>query len=246
MSQTTDISNYDPYRIDSLQEVDKILLQLLHQGVLLRMHNGNANHSVITTLIDLDFEHDTILIDSAAQQTINEQLLDSETAYFEAILDSVTIKFQVSALYATTFEGRPALAGPLPAFLHRIQRRENFRIQPTFDNTPQCTLVLNEQSYCLDIYDISSSGIALVDPDKVLTKHVTEIIPNCELILPQIGTVTVDLRLVRSQTQNLGSGKKISLIGCAFFKPEANQQIRIQNFIMAQERLQIARERGLA
>lgn len=246
MSQTSDNTNYDPYRIDSIQEVDQILLQLLNQGILLRMHNGNANHSVITTLVNLDFDHDTIIIDSAAQQTINEQLLSSEIAFFEAILDNVTVKFQVPAIYATTFEGRPALAGPLPTFLHRIQRRENFRIRPTFDNTAQCTLVVAEQSYQLEVHDISSKGVALIDLDEVLTEHIAEIIPNCEILLPTIGTVTVDLRLVRSQAQNRSNGKKVSLIGCAFFQPEANQQIRIQNFITAQERLQIARERGLA
>lgn len=246
MSQTSNTTNYDPYRIDSIQEVDQILLQLLNQGVLLRMHNGNASHSVITTLVDLDFEHDTIIIDSAAQQTINEQFLNSETVFFEAILDNVTVKFQVAAIYATTFEGRPALAGPLPTFLHRIQRRENFRIRPTFDNAVQCTLIINEVPHHLEVHDISSKGIALIDPEEVLTEHITKIIPNCEMLLPTIGTVTVDLRLVRSQIQNRSNGKKISLVGCAFFQPEANQQIRIQNFITNQERLQIARDRGLA
>lgn len=246
MPQTTNDTSYDPYKIDSIQEVDKILLQLLHQGVLLRMHNGNAHHSVITTLLDLDFDHDTIVIDSAAQQTINEQLLASETAYFEAILDNVSIKFQVSPLRTTSFEDRPALAGVLPNFLYRIQRRETFRVRPTFGNTPQCTLLLHDEPHVFDVYDLSSTGLALIDTNQLLTDHIQHILPDCQLNLPNIGVVSVDLQLVRAQPQLLNTGKKLPLVGCAFFQIEANPQIRIQNFIMAEERLQIARDRGLA
>ncbi|HJH24355.1 MAG TPA: hypothetical protein K8U84_07360 [Paenalcaligenes hominis] len=51
---------------------------------------------------------------------------------------------------------------------------------------------------------------------------------------------------MRSQTQTLNAGKKLPLVGCAFKDTEASQLIRIQNFIMAEERKQIARDRGLA
>ena len=246
MSQNTNVPSPDPYRVDSLQEVDKILLQLLRQGVLLRMHDSNDHHSVITTLLDIDFEHDTIVIDSAAQQTINEQLLANKMAYFEAILDSVSVKFQVASLYTTTFEDRPALAGALPNFLYRIQRRETFRVRPTLGNTAHCAITLHGQVHTFDVYDISSTGLALIDPNGLLTDHIQQTLPDCELTLPHIGVVTVDLQLVRAQSQLLGTGKKRPLVGCAFSHIEANPQIRIQNFIMAEERLQIARDRGLA
>lgn len=246
MSQILDTASYDPYRIDSLPEVDKILQQLLDQGVLLRMHSGNPQHAVITTLVHLDFTNDTILIDSAAQQTINAQLIANEVAFFDAILDSVSIKFQVSALYSTAFEGRPALAGPLPAFLYRIQRRENFRIRPTFESAAQCSITLDDQSHRFDIHDISASGLALIDPDERLSELVHTTLAECELHLPQVGRAKVNLHLMRSQTQTLNAGKKLPLVGCAFKDTEASQLIRIQNFIMAEERKQIARDRGLA
>ncbi|MEZ2722218.1 flagellar brake protein [Paenalcaligenes hominis] len=246
MSQNLDPTSYDPYRIDSLPEVDKILRQLLDQGVLLRMHSGNPQHAVITTLIDLDFTNDTIIIDSAAQQTINAQLVASETAFFDALLDSVSIKFQVSALYSTVFEDRPALAGPLPAFLYRIQRRENFRVRPTFESAAQCTIYLDDQSHLFDVYDISASGVALIDPDERLTQLVHSTLEGCELHLPQIGRAKVNLHLIRSQNQILYAGKKLPLVGCAFSNTEATQLIRIRNFILSEERKQIARDRGLA
>lgn len=246
MSPTPDDTSYEPYRINTLQEVDGILSQLLQQGALLRMHNGNAQYSVITTLLDLDFDNETIVIDSAAQQTINQQLIASETAYFDTLLNGVAIKFQVQSLYGTFFEDRPALAGSLPSYLYRIQRRENFRIRPTLENTPQCLLTINDESQQLEVYDISSKGLALIDPHESLTDHIGKTLTNCQLVLPGVGEVTIDLRLVRSQTQALQNHKKLPLIGCAFSSPDSNQQIRIQHFITNEERLQIARERGLA
>lgn len=246
MAQNLDLTSYDPYRIDSLPEVDKILQLLLDQGVLLRMHSGNPQYAVITTLVDLDFTNDTIIIDSAAQQTINAQLVANDTAFFDAILDNVSIKFQVSALYNTVFENRPALAGPLPAFLYRIQRRENFRIRPTFQSAAQCTIYLDNQSYHFDIHDISASGVALIDPDELLTDLIHTTLVGCELYLPQVGQAKVNLHLTRRQSQSLHSGKKLYLVGCAFTNTEATQLIRIQNFITSEERKQIARDRGLA
>ncbi len=246
MSPKPDYANYDPYRIDTIQEVDRILQQLLQQGILLRMHNGNANQSVITTLLDLDYDNETIVIDSAAQQTFNDQLISSETAYFDAILNGVAIKFQVDSLYGTLFEDRAALAGALPSFLYRIQRRETFRIRPTLENTPSCTVLLNDEPHQFEVYDISSSGLALIDPNERLTERINSTLANSTLSLPQVGETVVDLRLVRTQAQILQNGKKLPLIGCAFQHLEPQQQMRIQNFITNEERLQIARERGLA
>lgn len=246
MSSTPDNTSYEPYRINTIQEVDSILQQLLVQGVLLRMHNGNAHQSVITTLLDLDFDNETIVIDSAAQQTLNEQLVSGEVAYFDAILNGVAIKFQVNSLYGTFFEERPALAGTLPAYLYRIQRRENFRIRPTLENTAHCTLSINEETWQFEVYDISSSGLALIDPEERLTGYLGQTMVNAQLDLPNVGVINIDIQLVRSQTQLLQNRKKLPLIGCAFPDPNSQQQVRIQNFITNEERLQIARERGLA
>ena len=239
--------SYDPYRIDSIQEVDQLLGQLLDQGVLLRMHAGNSNQSVITTLLDLDFDNDTIIIDSAAQQTLNTQLVHAKHAYFEATLNNVPIEFQVQPLSLVSHQGRPALAGPIPDWLRRIQRRENFRIKPTIENTAQCVVRLEDTEKSFDLYDISSSGMALlVDEDLILSSQNKTTFTDAVLVLPHIGEIALEFKIVRQQTQALASGKKLQLVGCSFYNLTSRQQLQIQNYINNEQRLQIARDRGLA
>lgn len=237
---------YDPYRIDSVKEIDQLLLELLKKGTLLRMHSGNPHNAVITTLLDIDFEQEMLVIDSAAQQTMNQHLTDRQEAYFEALLDQVTIEFHVQPLSSTLVNGRPALTGPIPLFVRRIQRRSSFRIQPSMQNSVQCTLELNTQQITVPVFDISSSGVALLIDTELEHVHKGHIFANSLLMLPSVEPIKVDLRVIQQHPQSLASGKKIQRYGCAYFQLQLQDQIRIQNYINQEERLQIARDRGLA
>ena len=239
-------NSYDPFRIDSIQEIDQILLQILEQGVLLRMHAGNSNQAVITTLVHIDFDTETLMIDSAAQPAINQQLIEKGQAFFQATLNQVAIEFSVQPISATSHDGLPALMGPIPAFLRRLQRRDSFRVQPSLNSPATCTLNTKTSSLTLPIFDISAGGISFLDEDSVLNASKGHIYSDSKLQLPGVGVVTVDLQVVRQQPHVLASGKKMDRYGCAFFQLNPAEQIRIQNYINQEERLQIARERGLA
>lgn len=246
MPHTHDNAGYDPYRINSIQEIDQILLQILEQGILLRMHGGNPQHAVITTLIDIDFDSETLIIDSAAQQTMNQQLVDREQAFFEAVVDHVSIEFSVSPISHTTYDQRPALSGPIPHSLRRLQRRNSFRIQSSVTNPATCTLMIKDDAITFPIFDISASGLSFLDEKQIVEAHKGKIFANTQLHLPGIGHVAVDLQIVRQQNHYLASGKGIPRFGCAFFALKGPEQIRIQNYINQEERAQIAKDRGLA
>lgn len=239
-------NSYDPFRIDSIQEIDQILLQILEQGVLLRMHAGNSNQAAITTLVHIDFDTETLVIDSAAQPAINQQLIEKGQAFFQATLNQVAIEFSVQPISATSHDGLPALVGPIPAFLRRLQRRDSFRVQPPLNPPATCTLNTKTSPLTFPIFDISAGGISFLDEDSVLNASKGHIYADSKLQLPGVGTVTVDLQVVRQQPHVLASGKKMDRYGCAFFQLKPAEQIRIQSYINQEERLQIARERGLA
>lgn len=239
----------DPYRIDSVQEIDNLLLQLVERGILLRMHGGNANNTVITTLIAIDFEHGSLIIDSAAQQTINQQLIELEHAYFEAVVDQVSIEFYLQPLSETVYEGRPALTAPIPAFIRRLQRRDSFRIKPSSLHPAQCHLNIYNFSAILPIFDISSGGLSMLDERdelKSLSLSKGSLITNNVLLLPGIGNINVDLEVVGQHIHTMPSGVRRNRVGCAFSNLTASEQIRIQNYITQEQRSQIARERGFA
>lgn len=244
MKNTNDSHHQDPYRIDQPQEIDQILMQLLERGILLRMHNGNANHAVITTLLNIDFENEIVVIDSAAQQTMNRQLLSDKTAYFETQLDQVAIRFCIHPIDETIFNGHAALSGPLPLSLRRIQRRESYRIQPSALQPATCALNNNKSAQQLHVYDISAGGISLLDEAETSYGVKGDLFNNNSLNLPGIGEIEVDLALVRQQYHLLPSGRKIQRLAFSFFQLPGSEQIRIQNYINQEERLKRARDRG--
>lgn len=247
MPHSSDQKGYDPYRINSIQEIDHILLSLLKKGTLLRMHSGNPHNAVITTLLDIDFDHDMLVIDSAAQQTMNQQLAERQQAYIEALLDQVAIEFHVQPLSPTMIDGRPALTGPIPLFIRRIQRRANFRIQPSIYSPVQCTIELTpQQQITVPVFDISSSGVSILMEAELTKINKGRIFTESLLHLPDADPISVNLEVVQQYSQIQASGKKIQRYGCAFSKLQAQDQVRIQNYITQEERLQIARERGLA
>ena len=243
MIRDNDSFTHDPYLINSHQEIDNILVQLLQRGILLRMHSGTNPHAVITTLLDIDFENGTVIIDSATQQTMNRQLVSEETAYFEALLDQISIQFQISPIAETTFEGQPALMGALPNTVRRLQRRENYRIQPSTSNPVFCILELSPPIQ-LHVFDISSGGVSFLEQDAEVTIPQGKII-NATLLLPDTEPLRLELQIIRYHQHTLASGRKMQRIGCSFFQLSGQNEIRIQNYINQEERLNIARNKGL-
>ena len=248
MSDTSNQGGYDPYRIDAIAEIDQILLDIIKQGSLVRMHAGDPHHSVITTLISIDFDNEHLIIDSAAQEATNRQIIEAGKAYFSTQINQVNIEFHVASIRAGSYEDRTALISPIPQYLRRIQRRDSFRIQPSSNNTATFTAKLKEESLPLKVFDISAGGLSILDDQYLLEPyelHKGYIFRSALLDLPGVGQLTVDLKIVREQSQTMASGKKYIRYGGTFFRLPARDKIKVQNFIDQEERQRIARERGL-
>lgn len=249
MSDASNQGGYDPFRIDAIAEIDQILLDIIKQGSLVRMHAGDPNHSVTTTLVSVDFDNEQLIIESAAQEATNRQLIEADKAYFSTQINQVNIEFSLGPISASTYEGRPALIGPIPQYLRRIQRRDSFRIQPSNTNPATLTVTLKEEELLLKIFDISAGGLSILDDQYLLEPHELHkgyILKNGLLDLPGVGQITIDLQVVREQSQTMASGKKLTRYGGVFFRLAARDKIKVQNFIDQEERQRIARERGLA
>ena len=249
MSQSPTPGGYDPFRIDSIAEIDQLLLDIIKQGALVRMHSSASSEATITTLVDVDFDKERLFIDAAAQQSTNDALIRHGTVHCDTQINHVSIEFQLTLLEQTVVDGHTTLIGTLPLFVRRIQRRDSFRVQPHTSNPASCTLEFDNQTITLPIFDISASGVSLLDK-----KHIFEsldlpkgyVFEACTLELPGIGKIDLDLKLVRQQDQGSVAGKTVSRYGYAFFSFTPADKIRIQNYINQEERLRIARERGLA
>ncbi|HRL20884.1 flagellar brake protein [Alcaligenes sp. SDU_A2] len=234
----------DPYKIQSKFEILRILRAIESGGLLLHMEAGQGDTSIVTTILDIDLDNNTIVIDTANKDEQTRSLLQSENAKFETSLDKVKVSFQAPTPEITSFEGQPALAIPIPESIRRLQRREYFRVNVPLSEPAMVTLRLNNQSQSFRLHDISGGGLSLVDssldfPQPVGSHHTQSL-----LELPETGSFLVALQVARSEKQELPNGKHIQRLGCTFIDLPGSTQTAIQNYIARLERQQIAKQRG--
>lgn len=244
MTSSSHSHDDDPYQIQSKFEILRILRAIESGGLLLHMEADNGEAGFVTTILDIDLDNNTIVIDTANKEAQTRSLLQSEQANFETSLDKIKVSFKAPSPEVTSFEGQPALAIPIPESIRRLQRREYFRVNVPLSEPAMVTLRLNNQSQSFRLHDISGGGLSLVDesldfPEPIGTHHTESL-----LELPDAGSFLVALQVARTETQTLPTGKQIQRLGCTFIDLPGSTQTAVQNYIARLERQQIAKQRG--
>ncbi len=115
-----------------------------------------------------------------------------------AFLDNVKLQFSVGAAEAVEHQGRAAFRVRLPQQMLRMQRRGAYRRQPPAVRPATCLVPSpgkKGQYESVRVLDLSVGGLALfVHPIQFASagRHTLE---NCYLDLPDIGQITVTLRV---------------------------------------------------
>lgn len=235
----------DPYLLTSRHEILHLFRRMLDNGLLIQMKGRQLTTSTVTTLLDIDPKAELLVVDCAPQALINQALLDDGKASFEVLVDQVKVQFVGEPLLSATFEGRAALTLPLPATVRRIQRRGSYRVQVPVSNPATCTLAMRPTPMTLALYDISSTGLALLMTRPELELSVGSVLHSCTLFLPDIGRMEANLQIVREEERELPNGKRVRHVGATFIDLRGNGQNLVQNYIFGLERQMIARKRGL-
>src|SRR3546814_2836971 len=110
-----------------------------------------------------------IILDDSAESELRNFHENEEVSY-EITLDTVRMLFSSSQVTPCEYENRPALRLSLPKSLTRIQRRESYRLDIPVTDPATCHITLpgNAKPISLQISDISTGGIALVDNQQQL------------------------------------------------------------------------------
>src|SRR5690606_19243646 len=178
---------------------------------LLRMHIEGQTAAIVTTILDVDTDNNTFIVDNSAEDDFNQRAIKAHKVLFETLLDKVQVLFSVTGITACTHDSRPALCASVPAGITRIQRREYYRVDIPVTNRAMCIFSIPENKDAmrveLELKDISAGGISVLDNNQVLDNTLNTIFKACRLDLPEAGTVVTDLQVVRSQDDTLAKGK---------------------------------------
>jgi c-di-GMP-binding flagellar brake protein YcgR len=237
------------YRIHSRREVIALLRNMSECNQLIRMVINHGVDTVVTSILEVDGDDNTVILDCAPTATMNQRVLDSEQISFEAVFDNIRILFTAPAARGLQYKNLPAFVIPLPTDMVRLQRREFYRVMTPVTAPVYCMIpIRNEHDEPVQIkttlYNISGGGVSIVDDKKMIDTTQGRRYENCTIDLPS-GIITVTLEVRNSLEITLTNGKSIQRLGCEFIAPSNGTLGAVQKYITKLERDQNAKATGL-
>ena len=241
--------NQEQYKINSRREIIAFLRSISEKNQLVSMFINNDVDMVMTSILEVDPDNDTVVIDCAPQADQNRRMVLANRISFETTLDQIRILFSTDRVEECIYEERPALILRIPKNMVRLQRREFYRINTPISNPVKCTLPLPEDLgghlTTFPLVDISGGGVGLLDDQMQLDDAGGRNYPACRIDLPDIGIIMCTLQIKNSRVLTLLNGKKTRRLGCLFIDIPKPMLALVQRFIMKLERERNSKNSGL-
>ncbi|HEX8403442.1 MAG TPA: flagellar brake protein [Duganella sp.] len=247
--QDAELENWHDYEIESRKEILSLLRGIGDKNQLIRMLIQGEADVCVTSILDVDDQLDTVILDSSIDSEQNKRILTAQGLSFETTLDKVRILFAAERIEPTVFEGNPAFKMVVPQTLIRLQRREYYRIATPVTNPVRVVIELPEElggGTTFPLADISCGGIAILDNKMILGDAIGKEYVSCRIDLPEIGQVTTSLQVRNSLDLTLLNNKTNRRLGCEFVDIQRSMLAYVQRYITKLERERNARVAGLA
>jgi len=228
-----ELESWHDYEVHSRREIVALLRQLAEKNVLIRMLIKGESDVCVTTVLAVDEDDGTILLDRSIERAQNERIVGAPRVKCETSLDKIRILFAAEGLAETTYRGDAAYRMPTPV------------------TTPVRTLIplpldTTGGAGVFPLHDISVGGIALLDNKLQLDTTVGRVIPGCRIELPEIGPIAISLEIRNSLDLTLLNNKTSRRIGYQFSDISRGGLAAVQRYITKLERERNARLAGLA
>jgi len=244
---TDGIDDLTQYRINSRREIVSILRNVSQKKQLVRMVFNKGTEAIVTSILEIDPDSESVIIDRAPERLQNDRILASSNLSFETMLDRIRILFFAPDVESCIHDNAPAYRFQLPASLVRLQRREFYRVY-----TPGCRAQIPVDTgrgivnVTVPMRDLSAGGIGIVDEQMILDDMPGRVYTNCQLVLSDNQTLAVNLEVRNSLDVKLASGKYQRRLGFAFHEPKNSLLTAVQRVITKIEREQNAKATGMA
>jgi len=250
MANNDDIKDDSPFRVHSRREILSLLNSMMERNQLLSLLIKGGSESIITSILDIDEDEDSLVIDAAPSASLNDSILQSNRIGFEALYNNIRITFNVDKARECLFQERPALKITIPESLIRLQRREYFRIATPIAKPLRVTFRVTKEdgtfaTVVTMLNNISAGGVGITDEKKLLDTTLGRIYDDCSLEMTDNTVVTVKLQVRDCKETKLASGKTVNRFGCEFVDLPRAVLAAIQRFITKLEREQNAKASGM-
>jgi flagellar brake protein len=244
----TDTENWHDFEVGSRREIIALLRAIADQKQEVRVAARDGGAVYTTSLLDVDGDADTVLIDRPLDPDYERALLAGDVS-FETSLDKIRIFFGSDSLHAALHDGKPALRMSVPTSLVRLQRREYYRMATPLTNPVRVTIPLPPELgggvHVFPLADISVGGIAILDNQFVLGEPIGRDYAECRIELPDLGNITTGLQVRNMLDMTLLNSKPNRRLGCQFLDMGRGAAAAVQRYITKLERERNARINGI-
>lgn len=242
--QKPDNDDWKRYTVQSQREILS-LLKTIQQHKLLINLSFAGGEGIITTILAIDAANKLVILDGAQNGALNQRLSSGIRADFSTSLDGVSISFSSTGITLITHDRRPALRIAMPRELIRLQRRDYFRIMMPIAHPVFCVIPpspgLNQAPIKANIIDLSCGGVAIAENEGQFSMQIGDVMPDCKLLLHDVGPITVTLEVCNIAQLTLHNGVRKTRLGCRFVDIQTTMPAILQRYIMHLERERLKR-----
>jgi len=250
-SLDSDYGDYSKYQLYARSEILFLLRSLVQKSCLLTAYFDQGNSFLLTSLLAISEDGNWLYFDYGSDKAVNDRALRADKLTFVTLLDRVKIQFSVAGLQQSQgASGRLVFAAHLPETVLRLQRREFYRLSTPIANPLKCLMPVpkpdgSHVSLSATLLDISGGGVGLMAPTEIgHLLAVGTLISNCELNIPEEGTLHTTLCVRNAFNASTRSGQPYIRLGCEYVDMPGTQLTKIQRYITRVERERKAREAG--
>ncbi|GLT22608.1 flagellar brake protein YcgR [Zoogloea oryzae] len=225
------------------------LRSLVQKRAMISAFIDASADSFLTAILDVNPDNDTLILDAASSDVINDRVDGTEQLICVTQLDKIKIQFAATRPVRINHEGHTAFRIALPEVLLRLQRREYYRLIASNPHSLSCLIPVSSGgekrmvSMEATVLDISSGGLAILLPPNEPTLEPETILTDCRLMLPETGPIVTSLRVRNIFRITNRDGSTMLRAGCEFTDLPASMASTIQRYILKAERERNARER---
>ncbi len=238
MSLTTpfpepDSPELERFAIYSRSEIAGLLRQLRDKQVLVTLYYDQAAGFTVSNVLEVNEGFEELILDRTSDAAAQKAIYASKQLVVVAFLDNVKLQFSVGAAEAVEHQGRPAFRVRLPQQLLRMQRRGAYRRQPPAVRPATCLVPSpgkKGQYESVRVLDLSVGGLALFVHPVQFSLPADHTLENCYLDLPDIGQITVTLR-VRYVDDVQASNDGVRRCGCEFVELSESAARMLQRYM---------------
>ncbi len=237
MSLTTpfpepDSPELERFAIYSRSEIAGLLRQLRDKQVLVTMYYDQVAGFTVSNVLDVNEGFEELILDRTSDAAAQKAIYASKQLVVVAFLDNVKLQFSVGTAEAVDHHGRAAFRVRLPQQLLRMQRRSSYRRQPSAVRPATCLVPSPRdagQYESVRVLDLSVGGLALFVHPVQFDLPTDRDLENCYLDLPDVGQITVTLRVRYVDAQTSLDG--LRRCGCEFVELSESAARMLQRYM---------------